>query len=285
MKKTACYTILLGALLGLVILSCGEDTPTGTGGGTPPDDAARLPAIPIPDSPDAILPARSAEVNVGLSRPIDDFRPVVESLETMKDDGSTVWNDENRRLWMVCGGLRAHYSCAPDVMDKGYMAESPRFLHKRYWKRIKQVILDPGTSYSKTETIEYGSSTTDTHSQSFSQTISVEVSASAGWGAFSATVSSKYEQTSTWEETRSVTFSETSTFEEVYAVESDPQKTIVYGLWQLVDVFVLTDSDKVPIDQSDALGHVLISEVPRLEFLNRDVVRQSVTKFDAPSTQ
>ena len=284
MKKTACITILFGALLGLFILSCGDDTPTAVGGrGNPPDDPTLLPPIPIPDTPGSILPAKSEEIVVGLSAPLDDFYPIVEGLERMVDDGTTVWSDQNRRLWMACNGKRTMHACNEDVGEKCFMKERPRFLHKRYWRRVTQQILDPGTAYSQTQTIEYGSSTTDTRSQSFSQTISVEVSASAGWGPFSATVTSKYEQTTTTEEVHSVTFSETDTFSEKYSVESDPNKTLVYGLWQLVDVFLLADGDKVPIHQSNGLEHVSITEVPRVEFLNRDIVYQSVTKFDPPT--
>jgi hypothetical protein len=215
---------------------------------------------------------------------VRDFVPLVAQLERMKDDGSTEWTEENRHLWMACGGRLSEYTCDAALTDRWYITEPPRLLHRRYWRRLKQVVLDPGTSYSKTETVEYGSSTTNTHSQSFSQTIGVEVSASAGWGPFSATVTAYYEQTTTVEEIESVTFSETNTFTESYSVSSDPNKTIVYGLWQLVDVFMLVDADKTPVHESDMLVHVTVNEIPRVEFLNRDVVRQSVTKFDPPST-
>jgi hypothetical protein len=229
------------------------------------------------------LPKKSAEIDVGLSAEIADFTPIVEELERMQDDSSMVWTTENRRLKMVCDGLRAEYACDPDLAERGYVMKSPRLLHRRYWLRLKQVILDPGTGYTKTEKVIYGSSTTNTQSQSFSQTIGVEVSASAGWGAFSASVTASYEQTTTHEEINSVTFSETNEFTEEYSVDSDPNKTIVYGLWQLVDVFFLVDEDKIPIHQSGTLAHVTIPEVPRVEFLNRDIVRQSTTKFDPPS--
>ncbi|MDH4038816.1 MAG: hypothetical protein OEY32_15635 [Candidatus Krumholzibacteria bacterium] len=115
-------------------------------------------------------------------------------------------------------------------------------MHRRYWKRLKQQIMDPGTDYSHQQTVTYGSSTTNTVSQSFSQTIGVETTAGGSWGAFSAEVKVSYSQTKTREEVNSVTFSEESSFTDTYSVTSDPDKTIVYGLWQLVDVFVLTDA-------------------------------------------
>ena len=284
MKKTICFAMALGALAGLLVLSCSDSDPAAPGGGGGGGgDPTILPAIPLPSNPNSILPEKSEEIDVALSAPMLEFVPTVETLAQMQDDSSTVWTTENRRLKMVCDGLYSEYTCNLALADRTYVTESPRLLHKRYWRRLKQVILDPGTSYSKTETVEYGSSTTNTESQSFSQTIGVEVSATAGWGAFSATVTASYEQTTTHEEIRSVTFSETSTFSEEYSVVSDPNKTIVYGLWQLVDVLILVDADKTPVHKSSMLTHVTVPEIPRVEFLNRDVVRQSVTKFDPPS--
>jgi hypothetical protein len=199
----------------------------------------------------------------------------------MIDNGSMPWTTENRRLRLVCSdGLLAPAMCDQTQTQRTYLAESPRLLHRRYWKRLKHVVMDPGTEYSHAETVTYGSSTTNTVSQSFSQTIGVEVSASAGWGAFSASVTASYEQTTTREEVRSVTFSEESSFTDTYSVASDPTKTIVFGLWQLVDVFVIVDTNKNPIHISDTLNYVEIPEIAAIEFLNRDVIYQSVTKFD-----
>lgn len=284
MKKTFWFAMTLGALTALLLSGCSDSNPAGPGNGGGGSNPTLLPTIPVPSDVNSILPAKSDEIDVGLSQPVRDFDPTVATLERMKDDGSTEWTTENRRLKMVCDGIFAEYSCDMTLNDRGYVSESPRLLHRRYWKRLKQVILDPGTSYSKTETVEYGSSTTNTESQSFSQTIGVEVSASAGWGPFSATVTASYEQTTTHEEITSVTFSETNTFSEEYAVQADPSKTIVYALWQLVDVFMLVDSDKVPLHESSTLTHVTIPEIPRVEFMNRDVVRQSVTRFAPPQS-
>lgn len=283
MRKSIALIIALGALIAWHAVGCSSSSPTapsGSGGGSDGgDNPTILPPIPVPDGPNSILPATSQEVDAGLSNPISDFVPVVFRLERMQDDGSTAWTDENRHLWMVCGGRFSDFSCDTTMADCRYVTQAPRFLHQRYWRLVKQVVLDPGSGYSKAETIEYGSSTTDTQSQSFAQTVGVEVSASAGWGPFSATVTASYNQTKTSEEIKSVTFSQTSSFTDNYSVETDPNNIIVYGLWQLVDVFTLVDGDKTPIDQSPSLAHVTISQVPRVEFLNRKYVRQSVTKF------
>ena len=275
------YAIVCGFLTALLAVSCGEDNPVAGNDGPPPEPSL-LPAIPVPLSPDDPLPARSAEVNVGLSSPLGTFAPVVEQMCQMKDDATMVWSTENRRLRLVCGdGIRAEAMCDAAASDRCYIAESPRLLHKRYWKRLKQVVMDPGTEYSHAETVTYGSSTTNTVSQSFSQTIGVEVSASGGWGPFSAEVKASYSQTTTREEVNSVTFSEESSFTDTYSVASDPSRTIVFGLWQLVDVFVLVDAQKTLIHESDTLHYVVLPEIAAVEFLNKDVIYQSVTRFDS----
>lgn len=274
------YAMVCGFLTALLAVGCGEDNPVAGGGGPTPEPSV-LPAVPVPSSPDDPLPARSAEVNVGLSSPLRTFAPLVAQMCQMKDDATMVWTTENRRLRLVCNdGIRAEAMCDLTAGDRCYIAESPRLLHKRYWKRLKQVVMDPGTEYSHAETVTYGSSTTNTVSQGFSQTIGVEVSASGGWGPFSAEVKASYSQTTTREEVNSVTFSEESSFTDTYSVASDPSKTIVFGLWQLVDVFVLVDADKSPIHLSDTLSYVTLPEIAAVEFLNKDVIYQSVTRFD-----
>jgi hypothetical protein len=156
-------------------------------------------------------------------------------------------------------------------------------LHKRYWKRIKTAIIAPASGdYSYQETVTYGSSTSNSVSQSFSQTIGVETTASGSWGPFSAEVKASYSQTKTREEVNSITFSEESSFTDTYSVSADAEKTIVYAIWQLVDVFVLTDAKKVPFHESDALVHVDIPEIAGIEFLNTDVIYLNATKFDTP---
>ncbi|HEU4366264.1 MAG TPA: hypothetical protein VFT13_12460 [Candidatus Krumholzibacteria bacterium] len=213
MRKAIAFVMICGLLTGLLAASCGEDSPVTPGNGTPPPEPGVLPEIPVPESPTDPLPARSDEVDVGLSSPLGTFAPVVTRMCQKHDDASMVWTTENRRLKLVCNdGVLAEVMCDPAATDRTYVTESPRLLHKRYWKRLRHVVMDPGTSYSHEETVTFGSSTTNTVSQSFSQTIGVEVSASAGWGPFSAQVTASYQQTSTREEVKSVTFSEESSF-------------------------------------------------------------------------
>jgi hypothetical protein len=280
MRKILSFVIIT-MLMSLLMASCGDDSsPSGPGQKPEPE---YLPEVPVPSSPEDPLPATSEVIDVGLSKPLQNFRPMVVRMCQKSDDASMVWTDENRHLKLVCGGELAEAMCDPAAADRTYVSASPRLLHKRYWKRLKHIVLDPGTDYSHQETVAYGSATTNTMSQSFSRTIGVEVSAGGSWGAFSAEVKASYSQTSTREEVNSVTFSEESSFTDTYSVTSDPNKTIVYGLWQLVDVFVLTDAHKVPIHQSDTLQHVELPEVGAIEFLNKDVIYQKVTRFDPTS--
>jgi len=279
MNSTLRYIAILGGAMLLFTMSCGgDDSPVSQG--NPQPQPSYLPAVPVPSSVDDPLPAASDYADVGLSSPLQNFQPMVARLCQMKDDATMQWSDQNRRLHLACDGMLAHAMCDPASAQSCYITDSPRLLHQRYWKRLKHVVMDPGTDYSHAETITYGSSTTNSVSQSFSETIGVETTASGSWGAFSAEVKASYSQTRTREEVNSVTFSEESSFTDTYSVTSDPSKTIVYGLWQLVDVFVQTVANTTPIDQSQTLAYVEIPVIAAIEFANRDVIRQSVTRFD-----
>lgn len=276
-------TTIVAILIALFGISCGSDSTPTAANPTPTPEPTTLPKIPIPSSPTDALPAMSDYVDVGLSSPLPSFIPVVATMNQMQDDGTMLQTTENRRLKLVCGGTLAECSCDPTVPDPTYVSESPRLLHRRYWRRLRQVVMDPGTEYSHQETITYGNSTTNTVSQSFSQTIGVEVSASGGWGPFSAEVKASYSQTTTREEINAVTFSEEHSFTDTYSVPADPNKVIVYGLWQLVDAFVLTDAKKTPINLSNTLVNVTIPAIQEIDFPNKDVIYQSITKFSPTS--
>ena len=283
MKKAITHVMICGVLTALLAVSCGEDSPVTTDNHNPPPEPVVLPVVPVPQTPTDPLPSRSETVDVGLSSPLRSFVPMVERMCQMKDDASMVWTTENRRLKLVCNdGVLAEAMCDPAAIERTYISESPRLLHQRYWKQLTYQIIEPGADFSRSVTVTSGSSTTNTVSQSFSQTIGVEVSASAGWGPFSVEVTASYSQTSTQEEVRSVTFSEERSVTDTYSVAMDPNRTMVYALWQLVDVFVIVDKDENPIHISGTLNHVEIPEITALEFPNGNVIYQSVTKFDTP---
>lgn len=244
-----------------------------------PPEPGNLPAIPVPASVNDLLPAVSNDRAVGLSNPIADFQPKVTELQMMQDDGTEPWIAVNRRLVLACPDVLPEYSCDPAVTDRSYISAPPRLLHLRYWRLIKQVTLAPGTTYEREETISYGTSTAHEESREFSQTVGVSVEVGGGWGPFSASVSASYEQTSTAGEVNSVSFSEESTTTETYSVGPDPDHTMVYGLWQLVDRFAMVDADSVRIDESDTMRHARLAAIADIEFPSSTVIRQSVTRF------
>ena len=63
--------------------------------------------IPVPSSAGDPLPATSAIVDVGLSRPLNTFVPLVARMCQKQDDASMLWTDENRYLKMACNGKLA----------------------------------------------------------------------------------------------------------------------------------------------------------------------------------
>ena len=206
---------------------------------------------------------------------------ITSQVRMMLDDGSTPWIDVNRRLVLACADVLPENTGDPDVVDRNYVTARPRLLHQRYWRKIKQVTLDPGnTTYQYEETITSGTSTSHEESREFSQTMGIEVSVGGGWGPFSASVTANFEQTETVGEVNAVTFSEETSVTQTFSVQSDPNHVIVFAIWQLVDKFCLVDADTVCIHESPALVHATIPEVADIVFPNEDVLYQSVTHFD-----
>ena len=277
MKTILC---VCGAIVLLLVVTlaagCSDDSSTNP---KPNPLPTNVPEIPIPSSPTEVLPGRSDHLAVGLSDPLDEFEPMVSEIELMKDDGSTGWIGVNRHLVLACPGVLPEYSCNHALSVRSFISDRPRLLHQRYWKKIKQVTLDPGTSYEQAEVITYGTSTSHTESREFSQTVGVAVEIGGDWKMFSATVEAYYEQTTTKTEVDAVTFSTETTKSETYSVQADPSHTRVYALWQLVDTFSLVDADMVRIHDSPTLLHVKINAITDIEFPNRDVIYQSVTRF------
>jgi hypothetical protein len=279
MKKIILLSGLFVLMLAVALVpGCGsDDSPSEPD----PPGPVNLPEIPIPSSPTELLPAVSDDCTVGLSDEIEDFTPLVSEVRMMLDDGSTPWIEVNRRLVLACADVLPENTGDPDVVDRNYVTARPRLLHQRYWRKIKQVTLESGTTtYQYEETITSGTSTSHEESREFSQTMGIEVSVGGGWGPFSASVTASFEQTETVGEVNSVTFSEETSVTQTFSVQSDPDRTIVFAIWQLVDKFALVDADTVRIHESPALVHATIPEVANIVFPNQDVLYQSVTHFN-----
>ena len=272
-----CVVLIAAAL----IVGCSDEDSPAAPGDTEPV-YTNVPEIPVPSSPTEVLPTNSDEFVVGMSNELPVFTPQVTQLRVMLDDGSLQWKTTNRRLTLACDDLLPENTCDQNVVDdRSYISARPHLLHKRFWRKLRQVTLDPGnSSHDYAVTVTSGTETTHETSQEFSQTMGVEVSAGAGWGPFSASVTASYEQTSTSSEVESVTMSEQTSVTETYSVQSEPDHTIVFAIWQLVDKFVMVDADTVAINESATLTHAQIPEVVPIEFPNEDVIYQSITHFD-----
>ncbi len=278
MKRNMFVSGLLVLLLAATLIpGCGNDTSTKPQNQGP----SSLPEVPVPESPNDLLPAFSADHTVGISNEIGDFAPMVTEIQMMQDNGSMPWIAAGRRLILACPNVLPQYTGDPNVIDRSYITARPLLLHQRYWQKIKQVTLDPGnTSYQYEETITSGRSTSHEESREFSRTMGIEVSVGGGWGPFSAGVTASFEQTESSGEVNSVTFSEESSVTERFTVQSEPDHTIVYAIWQLVDKFSFVDADTVAINESGTLAHARIPEIASIVFPNRDTIYKSVTRFD-----
>jgi hypothetical protein len=273
--KNILFAVGAIALSLVMALGCGGDGTTGPG-----PLPSNVPPIPVPGSPTEVLPSASSILNVGLSTPIPEFAPIAADLQMMQDNGTAPWIPMNRRILLACPGGLPEYTCDRNLPDRSYVSARPSILHQRYWRKVKQVTLDPGTGYEQSETISYGTSTSHEESREFSWTIGVETEVGGSWEGLSASVKASYQATETRSEVNAVTFSTESVKSETYSVEADPDHTRLYALWQLVDRFSLVDADTTRIHESPTLRHVRVPELADIEFPNRDVIYQSVTKFD-----
>lgn len=247
----------------------------------PPEEEGNLPEVPVPDSVNDLLPASSESKDVGMSREIETFSPTVTRYRQMLDDGTYAWIDADRRLLLACADVLPVCSSDTLATDKSYVSVKPRLMHTRYWRKVKQVTLEPGTtSYQYEETITSGTSTSHTESREFSSTMGIEVSVGGSWGPFSASVTASYEQTETVGEVNTVSFSEETSVTETFTVQADPDRTTIYAIWQLVDRFTLVDADTVRVHESEILRHVELPEIAHIEFPSHDTIYQSTTFFD-----
>ena len=277
-KEILGLTIL--TLLGVLIIAmgCGDDP------AAPVDDnptkPTNLPAIPIPESVNELMPKRSDDLVIGMSRELDSFEPLVNELEMRLDDGSEVWFPRNQHKIMACPGYLPANTCDLAASNATYISERPYLLHTRHWRRLEQNNLSPGTSYTLTKEVTYGISSTHTESTEFSQTMGIEVSVGGSWGAFSASVTASYEQTTTETEINSVTISEETTETREYTVTAPNSGTRVYVLWQLVDELSFVDADTIPIHESPTLTHVRIPAIAHILLPNADVITMKTKDFN-----
>lgn len=259
-----------------MVNACGDG---GDGGPKPlPPADETLPVVPEPRSATDALPAESDQIVVGMSNPLVEFVPRVQSLEMMQGDGSLASVPINRQVSLVCDGMFPMNSANPMVAEP-YLAEAPRILHTRYWRKLGDKLLSAGTGYTLTAQTSYGQSTTDTKSAEFSRTVGVEVSAGGDWGGFSASVTASYEETSTIGQVKSVTFEQQQSITESYDCGNAPSQRVC-AVWQLVDVFSFVDANEVPIDQSNTLWHATMDALPSIEFPSQTTFAQIVTNVD-----
>jgi hypothetical protein len=269
---------LVFLIMMLAVFGCGgDDSPTDVDHGG--DEPGNLPTIPVPSSPNDLMPARTEDLVIGMSTALDVFEPYVDELEMRQDDGSLIWVTKNQNRVLACEDMLPRNTCDLSAAEPTYISARPHLLHTRHWRRLEQNSLGPGTAFTLTKEVTYGVSTSNTESVEFSRTMGVEVTASGGWGPFSASVSASYEQTNTYSEVRSVTFSEETKESREYMVQAPASGTRVFVLWQLVDEFSYVDADTIPIHESPTLTHVRMPAIAHILFPSDSVVRMVTTDF------
>lgn len=180
-----------------------------------------LPPVPKPANPND-LPS--------------DSEPIILSTSDWKLN--LWWDDDHTstRFWvadkMTPDGQQGNAYSRNNVV--WYYGDHPDYLLtcRRFWKRADFQILASGISFSKTLTMTYGISRTET--ETLSAEFGVEV------GALSAKVSATFE--------KSITISTETTETKEWQYPAPPEgKTAVWILWQLVDEIVALDANNNPV--------------------------------------
>lgn len=209
----------------LAFLAAGCDT------GDPFAATEGRPAIPIPATYEGQVPEVS-EVLVVAEAPAQYFEPLI----TQYTDSLNTLKAANARLVLVNAGAAA--DVAAPYLDLE-AAELPRMQFIRYWKRLGAIETYAGGSTTTIErSITEGVSQTDT--QTFTESLSIEAESSAGglFASASVKVSASFTATQKFSSTTSTETTSTRTF----SVSPVSGTNMTYSVWQLVEEFRFVDA-------------------------------------------
>ncbi len=216
-------TILL-AFAGCEMLTGSDDEDSGT-----PDPLGATegrPGIPMPEDYQGEVPSQS-EILVVEEAPAQYFNPQI--LDAFNSDGQNLNFQENDRLLLVDEGEPTVPNGDLQPLDS---ANLPTVQFIRYWERIGDVeSFAGGAAVTREVTTTKGSSQTRT--ESFSSTTSVEASVSGGgiFASASVTASASYTATQGFSSTQSTETEVTKAF----TVSPRSGTNLLYSVWKLVE--------------------------------------------------
>jgi hypothetical protein len=142
------------------------------------------------------------------------------------------------------------------VLIDGIVAPSviPYIERQVYWKKVFQITLGAGSTYSQEHSYTYG--TSETTGLSFGWSIGTTVT--SDWGVVSAEIETEFHMDFDYE----FTVNRETTYTDVYEGTAPDDKTMVLALWQLRERFYIVDSEGN--DWNDP-RYVLAEPVPYLD--------------------
>lgn len=211
--------------------------------------------FPTPISPLSFLPNKTESFLVAVGEPIDFLIDIV-PIRMVSGSNSKV---QGYRLVFVKDGIPQVPTFPTDrgIVFSFYnpyqgtpLPEVPRLSHRVYFERIDSEVLDRGTNYARSVTHRTG--TTEEQVNELISHISAELSAKATWGwgeaeaKLTREITTRTQQSLRIEKENSV--SKTWSFQ-----HPNDHDVYLYSSWNRVDVFYLSDSNGVPLEESPIL--------------------------------
>lgn len=126
--------------------------------------------------------------------------------------------------------------------------EKPKLSHRVHFERIDSEVLDRGTNY--TRSVAHRTGTTKEHATELMWSVTSETTASAhwGWGDIQTKLTAEIKSTTK----QSVKVEEETTVTKTWSfTHPNDHDVYLYTSWNRVDTFYLSDSEGVPVEESE----------------------------------
>ncbi|MCB1567178.1 MAG: hypothetical protein KDI78_16480 [Xanthomonadales bacterium] len=190
-------------------------------------------------------------------------------LDHLDNDGSFHWITMTVDGSQVTAGDNVIKIHAKDGKPKGFLVQAVRASSEEvpitaqyYWQVIGQSTVPPGSTETTTFQTSTGVTTTDSQTDTFAETIGVQVGADAIFdvlGGISAQLSTSFTATQSY--THSIAVTETQTQSVAFALKPPTDEiSVCYQVWQLCIEFTAGGSASVA-QQLDPNSYVVIHEI------------------------
>jgi hypothetical protein len=257
-------------VLVLVLTGCPNPTSSDDDGanGGPSDPLGPTegrPGIPMPDTYEGAVPARSDIVVVD-EAPAQSFNPVVTAA--FNTEGVNL-NVASVRVQLIDAG---EVVAEPAIHEDAQALpddDTPTLQLIRYWIRLGEAeSYAGGAEQTRSTTTTTGTSTTST--QTFTETLSIEAEASGGglFASASVTASSSFTATQGFSSTQTVEEEVTKTF----TVSPRSGTNLLYSVWQLIEEVRYVNGTGPDASLYDVQGYEFDEQSVRFVYATAEIV-------------